>query len=104
MNWREGRWGDRKNGRKDTCSYSTDIILPKPSMSFKGNSSQNLQKNTYFGKHFDFKLSKVQTKAKDQPHWPRRLIYRAADFPNPGIEPVSSEAPELAGEFFTTAP
>ena len=72
-------------------------------MSFKGNSSQSPHKRLYFGKHFDFELSKPKTKAKDQPHWPRLLIYRAAAFPNPGIEPISFEASELAGEFFATS-
>ena len=89
---------------KTLVLIAQNYILPKPSISFKGNSSQNPQKRVFFCKHFDFELSKPQTKAKDQSHWPRLLTYRAVNFPNPGIEPMSLEAPELAGEFFTTAP
>ena len=39
-----------------------------------------------------------------QEYWSGLPFPLAGDLPNPGIEPVSSASPTLAGEFFTTAP
>ena len=39
-----------------------------------------------------------------QEYWSGLPFPPAGDLPNPGIEPVSSASPILAGESFTTAP